>query len=301
MSYRFHSFFSSAATVTSLSLLASCGGSESAAVSHSASGGNASSGAAATDIDSPIPRAPVDSGSILAAMDGSHRSDANRARDAARHPKETLEFFGIESTMTVVELWPGGGWYTEILAPYLRREGQLRAAIPAAEGRRARYRTRFTDKMQGNPELYDAVELVTLDAPETVDLGPAASADMVLTFRNSHNWMGEGTEEAVYRAAFETLKSGGVFGVVQHRAPASEDTPRPDSGYVPQSNVIQLAEGIGFVLESSSEINANENDTTVHPNGVWSLPPVLRGGDENREAFLAIGESDRMTLRFRKP
>ena len=277
-------------------LAGACGGAEtSEGVSHSAQG---TEGAENSATDSPRPQAPVDSGSILAAMDGEHRSEAHRARDAARHPKETLEFFGIEPAMTVVELWPGGGWYTEILAPYLRRQGKLRAAAPSPE---SRYRARFEAKLEESPSIYDQVEVVTLSPPDNIELGPAESADMVVTFRNSHNWMQQDNEEAVYRAAFEVLRPGGIFGVVQHRAPENEDGLRPESGYVPQSRVIQVAEGVGFVLEDSSEINGNPNDNTLHPEGVWTLPPVFRLGDQDRAQYEAIGESDRMTLRFRKP
>lgn len=258
-----------------------------------------------TEAPSPEPESiSVASGDLQAAIAGAHRSEENRARDVHRHPRETLEFCGIQPDMTVVELTPGGGWYSEILAPYLREEGRLIAGVPSAEGRRAPYRERYLEFLETHPELYDRIEVVTFDPPAPVELGEAESADMVVTFRNTHNWIGDDGEEEAYRAAYEILKPGGTFCVVQHRAPEDEETPvqeRAVTGYVKQSYVVSVAEEAGFELEETSEINANPRDTHDHPEGVWTLPPVLRLGDQDRERYLEIGESDRMTLRFTKP
>jgi predicted methyltransferase len=233
--------------------------------------------------------------SLEAVIAGSHRSEENRARDQHRHPRETLEFFGLEPNMTVVEMGPGGGWYTEILAPYLREQGRLIAAAPDPS---SEYGQRFDAFLATHPELYDRIERVTFAPPDSLSLGPDGSADMVVTFRSVHGWVNRDQAQAVFGAMFAVLKPGGVLGLVQHRGPEGVDT---ESGYVPESTVIQLAEAAGFVLEERSEINANPADDHDHPEGVWTLPPTLRLGDTDRAQYEAIGESDRMTLRFRKP
>ena len=237
-----------------------------------------------------------------------HRSEANRARDAYRHPRETLAFLDVQPHQTVVEVTPGGGgWYTEILAPYLRANGTLIAQVfdPSSSEKSRDYYTRtngeFRAKLAANPEVYDRVRVLEVDVAAPV-LGAPASVDRVLTFRNVHNWTAAGNDEANFRAFFEALRSGGVLGVVEHRAKEGtslEDMKR--TGYMTEAYVIRLAERAGFKLAGRSEINANPKDTKDHPNGVWSLPPVLRGGSQDREKFSAIGESDRMTLRFVKP
>jgi len=234
-----------------------------------------------------------------------HRSDENRARDTFRHPAETLAFFGVRSDMRVLELSPGNGWYTEILAPYVRSEGHLIAAIPSIESP-SEYRrnsaTRFLAQLEERAAIYGTVATVTLSTPETIELGPGGPDDAGLTFRNLHNWMGDARLDEVLAASFRVLAPGGVFGVVEHRAaPGTDAAAGGESGYLPEAWVIERATAAGFVLEESSEINANPADTHDHPNGVWSLPPALRGGDVDRDTFVAIGESDRMTLRFRKP
>jgi predicted methyltransferase len=234
-----------------------------------------------------------------------HRSEANRARDRYRHPRETLAFFGITRDMTVLELSPGGGWYTEVLAPFLRGHGRLIAAIPTADSPNEYRRTSglaFRAQIAERAEIYGPIETVSLSTPETIALGEDASVDAVLTFRNLHNWFKDERMDEVIADAFRVLRPGGVFGVVEHRAAEGTDVEASrDSGYMPQAWVIEHITAAGFVLEERSEINANPNDTHDHPNGVWSLPPVLRGGDVDRDRFVAIGESDRMTLRFRKP
>ncbi len=234
-----------------------------------------------------------------------HRSAENRARDRFRHPSETLAFFGVTRDMTVLELSPGGGWYTEVLAPFLRGHGRLIAAIPTEDSPNEYRRTSglaFRAQIAERAEIYGPIETVSLSTPETIALGDDASVDAVLTFRNLHNWFKDERMDEVIADAFRVLRPGGVFGVVEHRAAAGTDVETSrESGYMPEAWVIEHVTAAGFVLEERSEINANPADTHDHPNGVWSLPPVLRGGDVDRDAFVAIGESDRMTLRFRKP
>jgi predicted methyltransferase len=168
--------------------------------------------------EAPVAEVTIPSGDLAAAIAGEHRSEENRARDAYRHPLETLQFFGIEPSMRVIEVRPGRGWYTEILAPYLRGEGQLIAAVPSADGERARYRQRFVDFTQTMPELYGDIELVTFEPPSPIRLGPDGSVDAVVTFRNTHNWIGDNGAREAYEAFFRVLRPGGVLGVVQHRA-----------------------------------------------------------------------------------
>lgn len=241
-------------------------------------------------------------GDLAAAVGGPQRSAENRARDVYRHPRETLEFFQIRPDMRVIEISPGGGWYTEILAPYLRGEGELVAAIPAPDGRRARYRQNFLDLQSARPGVFGDVQIVTFDTPSPMQLGPDGSADMVLTFRNTHNMMSDSAEREAYAEFFRVLEAGGILGVVQHRAAEGADARESaEQGYVPQAYVVEIAEAAGFEFEEASEINANPADTRDYPEGVWSLPPVLRLGETDRARFEQIGESDRMTLRFRKP
>ncbi|MBI3347054.1 MAG: class I SAM-dependent methyltransferase [Burkholderiales bacterium] len=231
---------------------------------------------------------------LKAAVAADHRSVGNVARDAWRHPYETLSFFGIKPTDTVVELVPGGGWYTEILAPYLREQGQLYAA----DGGSARFKAKM-DSMG----VYGKVKITAFDPAKGVfDIAPPGSADAVLTFRNVHNWMNGGTAQAVFDAAFKALKPGGVLGVEEHRLPASRtQDPKAPTGYVQEATVIKFAEAAGFKLAGRSEINANPKDTADHPDGVWTLPPTYALKDKDRAKYQAIGESDRMTLKFTKP
>jgi predicted methyltransferase len=253
--------------------------------------------------------APVTDAATLATLDrvmaGDHRSDANRARDAWRHPKETLAFFGLRQDMTVLEIWPGGGgWYTEILAPALREHGRYVAAgfDPKTESQYQQNGIKaYAGKLAARPDLYDRVTVTALQHPGAMDPVPAGSVDMVLTFRNLHNWMARDAAEEMLAAMHAALKPGGILGLVEHRgSDAAEQDPRAKSGYVRADYAIALAEAAGFELLGRSEVNANPKDTKDHPNGVWSLPPTFRGGDAERDRFAAMGESDRMTLKFRK-
>jgi predicted methyltransferase len=244
-------------------------------------------------------------GALSAAIAGDHRAEADRARDAARNPKETLEFFGFDAHATVIEVYPGGGWYTEILAPALRDHGKFVAAHFSPDATAAymqRVRGEFLTKMAANPELYDQVEVRGYVPGSDQGLGAPGSADLVLTFRNMHSFYRNGDLEHFLADARGVLKSGGVLGVVAHRAaPGADPAAGKDSGYLPQAWVVEQAEAAGFRLDASAEINANPADTTDHPGGVWALPPSLRHGDQDRAKYEAIGESDRMTLRFVKP
>lgn len=240
------------------------------------------------------------------AVDSPQRSADFRKRDQYRHPLETLEFFGVEPNMTVVELWPGGGWYTEILAPYLRTRGSYIAAIFPLVDESPAYQLKLNEtlltKLRANPGLYDRAAFTALGPPDRWQIAPDNSADRVLTFRNVHNWMDGGYAEQVFAAAYKALKPGGILGVVEHRAKSGTSLEQmKESGYVTEAEVSRLAEQAGFVFLSSSEINANPKDTKDYPKGVWTLPPRLAMGEQDREKYLAIGESDRMTLRFVKP
>lgn len=251
---------------------------------------------------------------IAAAANGAHRSAANIARNADRHPVETLTFFGLRPDMTVVEVWPGGGWYTEVLAPVLRGGGTLIAASYPLDGDvpfRVRMTEDFRAKIAASPDVYQAVEHAAYMPPTHAQLGAPASADMVLLSRHFHNFINAGITEQVLQAAYAVLRPGGVLAVVQHRA-AEDAVPESEQrdGYVRESFVIEQAEQAGFRLDARSEINANPKDTRDHEMGVWTLPPSLRACHAIDEAaeqaaceeqYRAIGESDRMTLRFIKP
>lgn len=244
---------------------------------------------------------------LQAAIAGSQRSPANATRDGARHPYQTLSFFGIQPNMTVVELSPGGGWYTEILAPYLRDNGKLIVAgddpQSSDEGAR-RGAARLKQKLDANPAAYGKVQVGVFEPPASYHYAPKGTADLVLTFRNIHNWipLGEDNMKALFAGVYASLKPGGVFGVVEHRLPASRaQDATASTGYMHEAYVIKLVESAGFKLAAKSEVNANPKDTADHKGGVWALPPTYLNKDEDRAKYQAIGESDRMTLKFVKP
>jgi predicted methyltransferase len=242
---------------------------------------------------------------LAAVIAGDQRSDANKARDRYRHPAETLTFFGLEPDMTVVEVTPGAGWYTEILAPYLRKSGKYYAAgwDPDAKAEFIQQGIKaFADKLAARPDLYAGAEVTVLSPPDKTAIAPPGTADMVLTFRSLHNWMGAGNADMTFAAFYTALKPGGVLGVVEHRAkPDVPQDPKAESGYVREDYAIALAQKAGFVLEDRSEINANRSDTKDYEKGVWTLPPTYAEGEKDKALYTAIGESDRFTLRFRKP
>ncbi|MCA3254209.1 MAG: class I SAM-dependent methyltransferase [Alphaproteobacteria bacterium] len=238
-----------------------------------------------------------------AAIAGAHRSDANKARDRYRNPTATLTFFGLKPNMTVVEISPSGGWYTEILAPVLKDKGTYYAAHnnPAASENAARAVNNFKTKLASDP-VYANVKVTSFGKDHYDNLAPAGSADMVLTFRNVHNWHMGGWAPDAFKAFFNALKPGGVLGIEEHRLPEGRpDEQMKTSGYMKVSVVRKMAEDAGFVFAGASEVNANPKDTADHPSGVWTLPPNLRLGDTDRAKYVAIGESDRMTLKFVKP
>ncbi len=236
---------------------------------------------------------------------GEQRSADNKARDAWRNPAATLEFFGVADDKVVMEIWPGGGWYTEILAPYLRDSGVYIAAgwDPESEIPFIREAVeRFQAKLAAEPGVYDQVQTGVLMPPDKLQPAAPGSVDIVLTFRNIHNWMPRGSQQVMLQAMYDVLKPGGVLGVVEHRGiPGSEQDPQAKTGYVNEDYAIAMIEAVGFVLDGKSEVNANPADTKDHPEGVWTLPPTLRLKDQDREKYLAIGETDRFTLRFVKP
>ena len=270
-------------------VLAACGSSPPTATTPT------SGSAAAGSVDS----------KLAAAVAGTLRTDKERARDVYRHPKETLAFFGLKDDMNVVELWPGGGYYTSILAPTLRDRGSLTITHFDPKGDPKSEDTQeslfILGRLDKDPSAFDKVKKQPIAKPDFV-LGPPKSADLVLTFRNVHNWIDEGYEAAVFAAIARVLKPGGVLGVEEHRGkPGMTIAQIKDSGYVPEDTVVALAEKAGLKLVARSEINANPKDTTDHPKGVWALPPSYANKDVDRDKYAAIGESDRMTLRFVSP
>jgi predicted methyltransferase len=235
---------------------------------------------------------------------GSQRAGENSARDRYRHPKETLLFFGIRPEMRVLEVWPEPGWYTEIVAPLVRERGKYYAAVIAADPQSKYVTERLSDyqqKLASQPDVYGAVEVVTFPSDGS-DVVPPGSLDMIVTFRNIHNWMARGSAEQAFATLYKALKPGGVLGVVEHRGnPAVAQDPKAKSGYVNEDYAIRLIEGQGFRLVGESQINANPKDTKDYEQGVWTLPPTYRLGDKDRDKYAAIGESDRFTLKFIKP
>ena len=240
------------------------------------------------------------------AIAGDHRSESNRLRDKYRHPRETLLFFGLRPEMTVVEIWPGGGWYSEILGPVLRERGKFYLAHYAVEnpktaGWQRDVREKQQDRIADQAAVYGKPTFTSFGPPDYLAIAPPVSADLVLTFRNVHNWSNQKSDQAAFKAFFDALKPGGILGVVEHRAkPGTSFERMIKTGYMTEAYVIELAEKAGFRLLDKTEINANPLDSTDHPYGVWTLPPMMRGRVDP-EKYGAIGESDRMTLKFRKP
>ena len=243
--------------------------------------------------------------SLEVLINSGHRSPENIARNSSRHPIATLEFFGLEKNMTVVEILPASGWYTEIIAPYVAEEGKFYAAHFSPNSNlnyAARSLEGFEEKMTAESEIYGKVTIRHIDPPHEVIIAPPESADIAMTFRNVHNWIMVGQELEYFETFYAALKPGGILGVVEHRAlPGASIEVMETSGYVTEDYVKEIAAKAGFEFVDSSEINANPKDLTEYPGGVWSLPPSYRLGDQNRDHYTAIGESDRMTLRFVKP
>ncbi|WP_237751008.1 class I SAM-dependent methyltransferase [Gallaecimonas xiamenensis] len=253
---------------------------------------------------------PVLADPLTDAVNSDSRPAEQKARDSYRHPQQTLHFFGISPSMTVVELWPGAsGWYSAILAPYLKDKGHFIAANFSTQpgpGGEESYYVRAGKAFQAlaaqNQTSWGQVSMAVLSPPEQLQLAPAGSVDAVLTFRNLHNWHKAGQLDQVFGAAFSALKPGGIFGVVEHRAKAgTSEADMASSGYMDQAYVVAKAEAAGFKLAASSEVNANIRDTKDHPRGVWTLPPTLALKEQDKAKYQAIGESDRMTLKFVKP
>jgi len=236
--------------------------------------------------------------SLKAILASPHRPAKDKARDQYRHPIETLTYFGIRPNMTVVEVWPGEeGWYTQILAPFLKEHGKLYDVFRTGPGAQ-----HFKQLLAMKPTVYSRVIVTEHGPPETTRIAPAGTADMVLTFRNVHNWMNGNYAAMMFKAIYLVLKPGGILGVVEHRGnPAVPQDPKAGSGYVREDFIIKMAQDAGLQLVGKSEINANPKDTKDYPAGVWALPPTLKLKAKDRQKYLAIGESDRMTLKFTKP
>jgi predicted methyltransferase len=242
---------------------------------------------------------------LTAILASPHREPGNKDRDSARHPIETLTFFGVKPTSTVVELGAGGGWYTELLAPLLADHGKLIVAGPDANapaGKMSTVSGKALDLMLAkSPELFGKVGRVNISSPDTLKLGPDGSVDVVLAIREMHNWQRRGDLDKYLAAIHAVLKPGGVLGVVAHRAVAGtkgEDT--AEKGYLAEQWVVDRVTAAGFTLADKAEINANPKDTKDYPKGVWTLPPTYSEGDKDKAKYAAIGESDRMTLKFTK-
>lgn len=237
---------------------------------------------------------------LAAAIASPLRSAANVRRDRYRHPEALLRFFGLKPGDSVLEIEPGGGYWTEILAPYLKPKGHYTAAVPSGTPEEQAQQAKFLKKLGANPGAYSAVSTVALTPGQP--LGDAGSYDLILSFRNLHDWLEQGDAQPILARIFAALKSGGIFGIEDHRAStAAAQDPKAKSGYVRQDYAAQLITAAGFRLVGSSEIGANPRDTKNYPDGVWDLPPVLRQGAKNRAHYLEIGESDRWTLKFTKP
>ena len=246
--------------------------------------------------------APADP-ALAAALANPARSPASVARDSVRHPVEELTFFGIKPTMSVIELWPGGGYWTDILGTYLNPHGHYTIALPppSGDGEDSKQAQSLRARLAAEKDRVGTVNETTLGR-DHFNLAPAGSADLVLTFRNLHNWMDGGYADEAMAAIFKALKPGGILGMEEHRGLNDQpQDPKAKNGYVRQDYAIALAKKAGFVVVASSEINANPRDTKNWPNGVWSLPPSFFEGDKDRAKYAAIGEADNFVIKFRKP
>jgi predicted methyltransferase len=238
---------------------------------------------------------------LTAAVASPARPAAAVARDKSRHPVEELTFFGINPKMNVVELWPGGGYWTDILGPYLAASGHYTIALPPSTGEDGSGTDRFRARIAAEKDRLGTVHESTL-GPGHFDIAPPGSADLILTFRNLHNWMSDGYADQALAACFTALKPGGILGIEEHRGRNDKpQDPKAESGYVRQDYTIAMAKKAGFVLVGSSEINANPRDTKDWPKGVWTLPPSLAMGEKDRDKYIAIGEGDNFVLKFQKP
>lgn len=247
---------------------------------------------------------------VEAAIAGEHRSAENKARDVYRKPLETLSFLGLDAGMTVVEIWPGGGWYSEILAPVLKDNGRFYAAhfdLNGPMGYQRRGLGAFLTKAGAAPDIYRNMVITEFEMPYKLDIAPRGTVDLILTFRNVHNlvmeYNGSGRHaDLTFQVMFDTLKPGGILGVVDHEWDDVEtEDPLAANGYISRARTIAFAEKAGFELAGESEILHNPRDTKDHPAGVWTLPPSYAKGDEDRAKYQAIGESDRFLLKFVKP
>jgi predicted methyltransferase len=244
---------------------------------------------------------------LAAAIASPARTPKFTARDQYRHPLETLRFVGLQPNQTVVEIWPGGGWYMEILAPYLHDHGKYYAAIEAPDVPGASKETKdnaagISKRIAADPARFGKVTVTQLHPPQMTAICPPGTADVVLTFRNVHNWLEAGNQQEQFNAFFKALKPGGVLGVVEHRAkPGTSLEEMRKTGYMDEDYIKKLAASAGFRFDAESPVNNNPKDTKDYPEGVWTLPPTFELGDKDRARYLAIGESDRMTLRFVKP
>jgi predicted methyltransferase len=243
----------------------------------------------------PLSGAVAKDAALAKAVASSHRTPALVERDKYRHPQEVLEFAGIKPTMTVVEISPGGGYWTEILGPYLKDKGTYYTATSA------RAMENWNKKLADNKAHWGDVK-VTEFTKDKYDIAPAGSADLVITSRNVHNWMGAGFAEEAFAAFYKALKPGGILSVEEHRASTAQpQDPKAANGYVREDHTIALAEKAGFKLVARSEALANPKDTKDWPKGVWTLPPTLTLGETDRAKYLGVGEADNFLLKFQKP
>jgi predicted methyltransferase len=238
---------------------------------------------------------------LTSALASPARTATAVARDKVRHPVEELSFFGLKADQTVVELWPGGGYWTDILAPYLAPHARYYVALPAGGGSEEDAEARYWHQRYDGKPAYAAITVTGL-GPGHFDIAPPGSADLVLTFRNLHNWMDGGYAGEAFAACFKALKPGGILGIEEHRGRTDQpQDPKAKDGYVRQDYTVALAKKAGFELVGSSEINANPRDTKDWVDGVWTLPPTLSQKDKDRERYVAVGEADNFVLKFRKP